>query len=230
MTIRNEALISRYFDRQMSPSEEQNFLISLAASNELRLAFRGQLELMKAIRDDKHEMRPIGEVRSRTLATLGLSAAATAPFLEHALINNGSAAAKAAAAQAPPRSFFNRLAGKLVLTGSSLVAGFLAAGLFFGLHEASPVQHIGQTPTVQTSVQQANPTAASSSNIEKNSGVTERQTVHSILPERPKVRHSSVANTNGSEGNPVNVAKPSSTERVPGGAVIHTLVDSTDPK
>jgi hypothetical protein len=229
MTIRNEALISRYFDRQMSSSEEQNFLISLAASNELRLAFRGQLELMKAIRDDKHEMRPIGEVRSRTLATLGLSAAATAPFLEHALINNGSAAAKATTAKAPARSFFNRLAGKLVLTGSSLVAGFLAAGLFFGSHVATPVQHIGQTPTVQSSAQPANP-APASSNVEKTSDATVHQATHSLLPEHARLRHSGVPTTNGSESNPVNIAKPASTERVPGGASIHTLVDSTDPK
>lgn len=131
MTIRNEAMISRYFDRMMSPGEEQNFLISLAASNELRLAFRSQLELMKAIRDDKHDMRPIAEVRSRTLMALGLTGAVTAPFLEQALLHED---AQAATAIAPPpsASFFSRLSGKFLIAGSGLAAGFLAATLFFG--------------------------------------------------------------------------------------------------
>jgi hypothetical protein len=88
MTLRNEDLIVRYFDRNMSVSEEQNFLISLAASDELRIAFRSHLELNRAIRQDKDDMRPVAQVRSRTLATLGLTAAATLPFLEQALVQS----------------------------------------------------------------------------------------------------------------------------------------------
>jgi len=154
MTIRNEAMISRYFDRLMSPGEEQNFLISLAASDELRLAFRSQLELMKAIRDDKHDMRPIAEVRSRTLTALGLTGAVTAPFLEQALLHEDAQAASEVAATAIQPSFLSSLGGKLLLTGSGLATGFLAAALFFGqssnIGSKAPAQV--PTPTVQTPV------------------------------------------------------------------------------
>jgi len=156
MNIRNEAQLSRYFDRQMTMTEEQNFLIALAASNELRLAFRSQLELMKAIRDDKHEMRPIAEVRSRTIAALGLTAVATAPFLEQALLHSNTTAAQAAepVLEAAPKatSFFSTLAGKFAIIGSSIASGFLAATLIFNSGTA-PQTNTAATPEQTKSAQ-----------------------------------------------------------------------------
>lgn len=71
----------------MTSSEEQNFLISVAANDELRLAFRSQLELMRAVSNDKDGIRSAAEVRSRTLAAIGLSTLAADSFLEHDLLN-----------------------------------------------------------------------------------------------------------------------------------------------
>ena len=97
MVMKNEEQLNRYFEHGMTGSEEQNFLISVAASDELRRAFRSQLELIKAVRSDKDALHsgrdgePVARVRDRTLAALGLSATAAAPFLNedhpHALEN-----------------------------------------------------------------------------------------------------------------------------------------------
>ena len=75
MNIRDEELLNRYFERQMSSGEEQNFLIDVAARDDMRVAFRSQLELLKAVRRDKDVMRGATFVRERTLSALGLSGA-----------------------------------------------------------------------------------------------------------------------------------------------------------
>lgn len=92
MITKHEEQLNRYFEHTLSPSEEQNFLISVAASDELRIAFRSQLELMKAVRTDKDALhsgmngQPVARVRDRTLAALGLSATAATPFIEQELM------------------------------------------------------------------------------------------------------------------------------------------------
>src|SRR5579883_383745 len=75
MNLRDEEQLQRYFERKMSGTEEQNFLIDVAARDDMRLAFRSQLELLKALRADKDAtMLPAVLLRGRTLATLGLGA------------------------------------------------------------------------------------------------------------------------------------------------------------
>lgn len=86
MTLRNEELLSRFFERKMTSNEEQNFLISVAANDELRLAFRSQMELTRAVREDKDTIRNAAQVRARTLAALGLSTIAAESFFEHDLM------------------------------------------------------------------------------------------------------------------------------------------------
>jgi hypothetical protein len=101
MVLRQEELISRYFDHRMSGEEEQNFLIKLAASDDMRIAFRSHLELMKAVRQDKDDLRSVAQVRNRTLAALGISAAAATPFIEQELLKSAKQDASATAASAP---------------------------------------------------------------------------------------------------------------------------------
>jgi hypothetical protein len=149
MTLKNEELLSRYFERKMTSSEEQNFLISVAANDELRLAFRSQLELMRAVSNDKDAVRSAVEVRSRTLAALGLSTLAADSFLEHDLLSrqkDETAAQNVAQNIAPPTrsaapvvheassassiaSFF-RSPALTVMAG--LTAGFIGAFAIFG--------------------------------------------------------------------------------------------------
>ena len=73
MNLRDEEILQNYFDRKMSAQQEQNFLIDVAARDDMRLAFRSNLELLKAVRADK-DAASIAVVRSSTLASLGLGA------------------------------------------------------------------------------------------------------------------------------------------------------------
>jgi hypothetical protein len=146
MTLRNEDLIVRYFDRNMSVSEEQNFLISLAASDELRIAFRSHLELNRAIRQDKDDMRPVAQVRSRTLATLGLTAAATLPFLEQALVQSSDPVRAATTHVIPAQvtaptveqsswisTLIRSTSGRFAALTSGLLLGFSSALVFMNI-------------------------------------------------------------------------------------------------
>lgn len=113
MNIRDEELVQRYFDHSMSGGEEQNFLIDVAARDDMRMAFRSQLELLKAIKFDKDVLGGTGLVRERTLAALGLTAMMTATSDD--------------AVAAP--TFMQNVKGFLTKPYTMLVAGVLAGGL-----------------------------------------------------------------------------------------------------
>ena len=148
MVLKQEELLTKYFEHRMSVEEEQNFLIQLAASDDLRTAFRSHLELQKAIRDDKDDLRAVAQVRNRTLVALGLSAAAVTPFIEQELMKSRQNAETAAqpvpqmASIAPKASTFSRLAGILrsrsVILTSGLLIGFTAATAIFSPHSNQP--------------------------------------------------------------------------------------------
>lgn len=123
MMMRQEEQITRYFEHGMSAAEEQNFLISLAASDEMRVSFRSQLELMKAVRSDSDALRSVASVRDRTLMALGLSATAVTPFIEQELIRSSRNQPQPSAT-----SGFARLlhAPKYAL-GTGLFLGFISA-------------------------------------------------------------------------------------------------------
>jgi hypothetical protein len=113
MNIRDEELVQRYFEHSMSGGEEQNFLIDVAARDDMRMAFRSQLELLKAIKHDKDVLGGTGLVRERTLAALGLSAMLVGTTTE--------------AVAAP--TFIQNVRGFLTKPYTMLVAGVLAGGL-----------------------------------------------------------------------------------------------------
>src|SRR5438874_11422753 len=75
MNIRDEEQLQQYFERQMTSGQEQNFLIDVAARDDMRLAFRSQLELLKAVREDKDTSGSPTFVRSKALGALGLGGA-----------------------------------------------------------------------------------------------------------------------------------------------------------
>jgi hypothetical protein len=113
MNIRDEELVQRYFDNAMPSGEEQNFLIDVAARNDMRMAFRSQLELLKAIKNDKDVSGGTTMVRERTLAALGLSAAFVAAPSDDAV--------------AP--SFMQSVKSFITKPYTILAAGLIAGGL-----------------------------------------------------------------------------------------------------
>ncbi|HET6402252.1 MAG TPA: hypothetical protein VFH95_12755 [Candidatus Kapabacteria bacterium] len=147
--MKHEEQLNDFFEHALSPAEEQNFLISVAASDELRIAFRSQLELMKAVRSDKDNLRmgssPVAQVRNRTLAALGLSATAATPFIEQELMrsnkgkigaSNGEqtiAASQAASVAGPGMQWFGHLLHTPLAT--------ITAGLLLGILSTTAVEH-----------------------------------------------------------------------------------------
>src|SRR5487761_2581527 len=147
MVRKHEEQLNDFFEHALSPAEEQNFLISVAASDELRIAFRSQLELMKAVRSDKDNLRvgasPVAQVRNRTLAALGLSATAATPFIEQELMRSGKgsssamkqavAATKSASLAGPGMQWIGHLLHTPIAT--------ITAGLLLGILSTTAVEH-----------------------------------------------------------------------------------------
>jgi len=67
--------ISSYIDNEFSAEQEQEFLISLAASEGLRKSFRSELVLKKVLHHDEAAMNPPRKLRGAVFASLGLAAA-----------------------------------------------------------------------------------------------------------------------------------------------------------
>lgn len=140
MNIRDEELVQRYFDHSMSGGEEQNFLIDVAARDDMRMAFRSQLELLKAIKFDKDVLGGTGLVRERTLAALGLTAMLTAPTDD--------------AVAAP--TFMQNVRGFFTKPYTMLAAGLLAGGL--ATYAVLPTNTVVVTP-VKTEQQIVQPSS-----------------------------------------------------------------------
>ncbi len=129
MNLRDEEVLQRYFERQMTSAEEQNFLIDVAARDDMRLAFRSQLELLKVVRADKDAMAGAALVRNRTLTALGLGAA----LIPNALKEKESAETAASLAPAT-RSLWSYLRHPLSMLAAGLIAG---AGLMYSISTTS---------------------------------------------------------------------------------------------
>jgi hypothetical protein len=151
MVMKHEEQLNDFFEHTLSPAEEQNFLISVAASDELRIAFRSQLELMKAVRSDKDNLRvganPVAQVRNRTLAALGLSATAATPFIEQELMRGGRVeqahtASQAASVSGPGLQRFGHLL--------HIPALALSAGLLLGILSTTAVEHFTTSSAIPT--------------------------------------------------------------------------------
>jgi hypothetical protein len=67
--------ISSYIDNEFTAEQEQEFLISLAASEGLRKSFRSELVLKKVLHRDEAATAPPRRLRAAVFATLGLGGA-----------------------------------------------------------------------------------------------------------------------------------------------------------
>src|SRR6266545_3399134 len=67
--------ISSYIDNELSPEQEQEFLISLAASDGLRKSFRSELVMKNVMH--RTEPMPPRRMRGAVFAAVGIGAAST---------------------------------------------------------------------------------------------------------------------------------------------------------
>jgi hypothetical protein len=183
MTNSQELQISQYFDHAMNSAEEQNFLITLAASDTMRIAFRSQLELMKAVRSDADRLRSVAAgrtaaVRDRTLTALGLSATAVTPFIEQELMGSSHDASTNTIPSAPHRAGF--LAKPKYALGTGLFLGFLSAVAVLNI--AGPGHQAALTPAVR--VQQPVVAPANVSQSAANETIPASADLHKVADER----------------------------------------------
>lgn len=118
MNIRDEELLYKYFERHMSNAEEQNFLIDVAARDDMRMAFRSQLELLKAVRRDKDALPGAAAVRERTLSAIGF-----AGVVLPAALAEDEAVAAPVAIQTGWRAFLHK---PLAMISGGLLVGSIA--------------------------------------------------------------------------------------------------------
>src|SRR5438132_5800953 len=76
-TMTQHDQISAYIDGELNPEQEQDFLISLASSDNLRKTFRSELVLKNVIHRDEVLTSPSRNMRGAVLTTLGIGAGAT---------------------------------------------------------------------------------------------------------------------------------------------------------
>ena len=125
MNIRDEEQLQQYFERQMTGSQEQNFLINVAARDDMRMAFRSQLELLKAVREDKDASGSPTFIRTKTLGALGLGGA----LVPSSLKEQETAQAAAMVSSSVWETIGNAFRRPMISITTGLLAG--ALGTFF---------------------------------------------------------------------------------------------------
>lgn len=149
----------------MTPAQEQNFLINVAARDDMRLAFRSQLELLKAVREDKDASGSPTFVRSKTLIALGLGAALVPSSLKQQEVQ--------AASVAPSfmKSMGNAFRRPMVSLTTGLLFGILGSSLFTASpvnEPASIIRPVIVAPAIQQTPQAATPSPANQEPLKQN--------------------------------------------------------------
>jgi hypothetical protein len=119
-TMNVQDQISSYIDNELSTEAEQEFLISLAASEGLRKSFRSELLMKNILHQDVASTRPPHQMRNAIFGAVGMAAGASAP---------------AGGATTPSATSAGGLLGRIfvaakmnVVVGSALVALSLGTG------------------------------------------------------------------------------------------------------
>jgi hypothetical protein len=160
MNIRDEEQLQQYFERGMTSAQEQNFLINVAARDDMRLAFRSQLELLKAVREDKDASGSPTFIRSKTLTALGLGGALMPSSLKE---QEAQTATLAPSILEKIGTAFKRPA---ISIATGLIAGVLGTSFFIGqsaqekYQPASTSSPVIQAPVMQQAPQTIAPTEA----------------------------------------------------------------------
>jgi hypothetical protein len=150
-------LISSYIDNELTGAQEQEFLISLAANDNLRSSFRTELTLKNIVHRDESLITPPRALRASVFAAVGLAAAAAAPEASNAMANAASNPTTSTTTVATQSSSFfkalfatkvNALFTTLSLSVATLV-GFVGHDVIVG-EPTQTVQTSNTTPSTKT--------------------------------------------------------------------------------
>src|SRR5688500_6017425 len=143
-------LITAYLSNEMSPERERQFLLSVAASDSLRLELKSHLMLDRMMGQRVQSARVPDAVRMAIFAQAGI-ATATAPSSADASLAQGAAASRAAANGA---GFFTRRPGRMTLVAAALA--FFGAGYATGIvNDDESRVNAASNPAVTTPVTNA---------------------------------------------------------------------------
>jgi hypothetical protein len=117
-------LITDFLGNEMSPERERQFLLSVAASDALRLELKSHLMVDRILVDRVQTARVPETVRSTIFAAAGVATGHAAP---EAPTSSAPAVDRVAA---PRTSFFSRLGGRVTLVAAA--CAFFGAGYFVG--------------------------------------------------------------------------------------------------
>jgi hypothetical protein len=167
-------LISSYIDNELTAVQEQEFLISLAANDNLRSSFRTELTLKNIVHRDESLITPPRALRASVFAAIGLSAAA-APDAANATANAASNPVSTSTVATQSSSFFKTLfATKMNALFTTLSLSVATLVGFVG-HDVV----VGEPATTQT-VQTNNATPATG-----NVAAPVQTTSNEVVAEKP---------------------------------------------
>lgn len=126
-------LITAFLGNEMSPEAERQFLLSVAASDALRLELKSHLMLDRMMGERARRAHVPDAVRMAIFAQAGVAATAAAPSAQSAPIDR---------APAPRPGFFSRLSGRVTLAAAALA--------FFGVGYAAGTGADDETRAAQS--------------------------------------------------------------------------------
>jgi negative regulator of sigma E activity len=183
MNMTQHDQISAYIDGELSPEQEQDFLISLASSDGLRKSFRSELVMKNVIHRDEVLTSPSRKMRGAVLTTLGITGTAA--------LASESAEAATTVLPAAKATFIKTLfASKMgALVTASVVTASALGG--YGLHSIVSER---TAPTVITAPIQKSQPAMQVAPQETTTPVTatENHQSHASAPKRTSTQKNTV--------------------------------------
>lgn len=205
-------LITSYVNNEMTPEQERQFLLSVAASDSLRLSLKSHFMLDRIVSTQAQGVHVPEHIRTSILAQ---ATAATGGTFSERNPGNGAITGR--------MTRFGRMFGRGTLMGLILASGF-AAG-YFTRSEVAPMRTATAVPTVQ---QTARPSAAdfpqtslreTSPSADAAPASAEPVTGHQLSASGPGAAHTVATNAvrRGNNGRPVNptIATPNASGQNP---------------
>jgi len=197
--------ISSYIDNELSVEQEQEFLISLAASDGLRKSFRSELVLKKVLHHDEAATNPPRRLRAAVFTTLGLGGAGASSTM--------LGAHNANAAQPVARGLIRSLFATKMSTLATVVGISASALAGYGVRSITAPSTASVTPRIERVTHHAPVVSAPSVRIspatvpsapvvsnEQSSVNSHRASHHAISAKHPNVVASKNENVSGASG------------------------------
>ena len=173
--------ISAYIDNELTQDQEQEFLISLAASDGLRKSFRSELVLKNVLHRDEAVTNPPRKLRTAVFASLGIAAASElgAPKADAAPAHSATMASKGLL-----KTFFATKMHALVTAAGLSLSALAGYGVHAVVSPTAPQQiahHTVPQKQVSSAVKPAGESSTASSSNEQslvsNQSITTQQPV-----------------------------------------------------